>query len=427
MLFILNLNVYNAIAVVLILLYMMLFYFGRGYRFFNSCTFVIALYLGSLIGSWFLDPTLVPNIEKYSLFATLLFVFCFLAFALPLVLSRIERVKFVYVGNERLFWFFCKTLIFSNCIVYLYFTPQLISIVTSGESIINLRSHVVGGTADSGSGVLFSFISLMTQFYPIALLCFFYSFCYYPEKKALNTLLFWSSTGYIINVFASIGRDGVVLWSFSFVFTYLIFFNQIDKSRKRKIKKYSSLFFAFFFVVFISLSIGRFYRDGNVYMFFQYMLMYFSQQFGEFNQYVNSVSEFSYDWSKLFPLLNYVGMGNDNDMTLLDEHYHFLSNYGFSKYVFKTFIGSFYMSIGSIGIIGFSVLLSLSLSILFYFRRKDVVSLGLLVIYTVYAQLLLHGIFYYKLAHSVSQVYIILSLFVAIAFHYKIKLSNIRS
>lgn len=418
-------NSYSAIAIILMIAFFMIFYSGRKGKLLNSSTLIIFLYLSSIAGSWLLDKSLVPPIEEYSLYASLLFTFCFILLCLPLVLARVEYADVIYCVNENLFFKIAKFIILLNVLVYFYFLPSVYSLIFSGESIINLRSSVVGGNSFTGAGIIFNIVSVASQFYPVAILFFFYSYANYPERKCLNRLLLWSSTGYIINVLASVGRDGVVLWSLSFIFSYLIFSKSIDKVRRAKIKKSVFILMSLFVFAFVILSIGRFYRDGNLYMFFQYLLMYFSQQFGEFNQYVNNVYDIDCVWSDIFPLLKLFASESNTNYTLLDEHYHFLANHGFSKFVFKTFIGSFYMSVGSSGIIILSMVFGFVFSIIFGFRKKENISLGMLILYTVYAQVLLHGIFYYKLGYTVSHIYILVSVGLSVIFHYKIRYNNI--
>ncbi|NAZ95991.1 O-antigen polymerase [Vibrio toranzoniae] len=418
-----NFNLYSLISAILIFFFIMIFFYGRNRHKVNSATLVISIYLFSIVGSWFLEPSIVPSIESYSLFASLLFVFSLLLLCLPIVLARLENVEIFDCVNESLFFILAKMLIVFNIIVYIYFIPQVINLFFSDESIMVLRSQVVGGTNEYAGQVPY-FISFISQFYPVAITVYFYSYIKFPEKSRFNRILLWSSTGYIINVIASIGRDGVVLWSLSFFFSYLLFLPFIDHARRKRIKNNIFILMGLILSLFMVLSVGRFYRDGNIYMFFQYLLMYFSQQFGEFNQYVNKVHLENFVWSDIFPLLKIIPGNSLNEMSLLDDHYQFLANHNFSKYVFKSFIGSFYVSVGSWGLILITSIFSFVFSLLFGFRDKRYISLGMIILYTLYCQVILHGVFYYKLSYGVSHLYILSCICLFVIFNFRITLGG---
>jgi len=381
----------------------------------NIAFYVVGLYFLSVVGGLFLDSSLTPPAEAFSLFATTVFLVLLSLFFVPTIMVNSAKIKIVRCPNKKLFNLICYGFIFIGIISYLYFIPIIYELLTSLSDLKVLRGNLVGGDSHHETDALYLLITLGCQFYPIVLLFYFHSVCYQPHKKWFNRFLLFSSTAYIINVLAGVGRDGFVLWTMSYVFSYVLYKNILPLELQSKIKRTLILLLVIFSVFFFAISISRFYRDGSIYFLFQYLLLYFSQQFGEFNQFITAVDHVDVDVAKIFPFTELL-IDKVNTKGLLEDHENFLSQYGFNKYVFKTFLGMFYENLG----LSITFFVSCLFSFLFYIfsilGNHQNVFLGKLIMITMFSQITLHGIFYYKLGYMVSNIYMILCVLLAIIF-----------
>nr|WP_231613183.1 O-antigen polymerase [Pseudoalteromonas sp. SWXJZ94C] len=380
-------------------------------------SFLSFLYLSSILGSFFLFAEFSVPYKEYSITATIIFLLAFLIYMIPVSMLNLRKVDDIYCADDKAFFRIGWFLIVTNAFAIIYFIPIVYGVFSSADNIINLRAMVVSQESVS-SGGLYLLFSYTTQFYPIMLVFFFYSYLKHPEKKWFNILMLLTSMSYIVNVLASVGRDGIVLWSMSFLFSYIIFKGFLDKEVRRRIKKYFLFLFLSFISFFILISLARFLKGGDYFSLFQSMLIYFSQQFGEFNRYATNIDANNMDFSKIFPILKY--FKETDSVSLLDDHFGFLNTYGFSKYVFKTFIGSWYTHLGSIGLLLTVTFISALFSIFMYSFRTKTLSLGVVVVYTLYCQVILHGVFYYKLSYTVSNLYMLTVFLIFIFLHYRV-------
>jgi len=390
----------------------------------NIAFYVVGLYFLSLVGGLFLDSSLTPAVEAYSLSATVLFLILLSLFFVPTILVDSAKMKSVYCPNVSVFNFICYGFIFIGIISYLYFVPIIYELLTSLSDLKALRGNLVGGDTHHEIDLFYLFITLGCQFYPIVLLFYFHSVCYQPHKKWFNRLLLFSSTAYIVNVLAGIGRDGFVLWTMSYIFSYILYKNILPLESQSKIKRTLTLLLVIFSVFFFAISISRFYREDSVYLLFQYLLLYFSQQFGEFNQFISAVDNVDVDVAKIFPLTE-VFIEKVNTKTLLADHENFLSQYGFNKYVFKTFLGMFYENLCLSVTVFVSFLFSLFFSFFALLGNHKNVFLGKLIMITMFSQITLHGIFYYKLGYMVSNIYMLICMLLAVVFSFRFTLKKV--
>ncbi|WP_455509212.1 hypothetical protein, partial [Butyricimonas paravirosa] len=279
------------------------------------------------------------------------------------------------------------------------------------------RTDMVGGEVYFNVNIFYYLSTFICQFYPAVLICYFFSITNLHYSKLYNNLLLFSSTAYIVNVLASVGRDGFVLWSMSYIFAFMLFYKYLSveqiKIQKSLFKKLLFIFLLFF----IPITVARFFmngfKDGILAMF-----SYFGQQFGNFNNLYNKVdfNLLNIDLSTIFPFLQNEQLVSD----IITEQRNFYNQFGVDKFVFATFIGSFCVGIGPLLTLvwasGHAVLNSILIN------NKKNVRLGCVLYITLLSQIPLHGIFYYKLGYSVSNVYVICMILLSILFSYNVKI-----
>lgn len=384
----------------------------------NTSLYLISLYLFSVVGSLFLDESIAAPYDDYSIYATSVFLCLVTLFIFPVLIFDRYEVEHVEVFNLKLFNFICYVFIFIGLASYIYFVPKIFHLLSSLSDLRVLRGNLVGAESGLGNNYFYLILTLGCQFYPIVLLFYFHSMCYQPERKSFNRFLLFSSTAYIVNVLSNVGRDGFVLWTMSYLFAFIIYKNLLPNLVYRKVVKTFGFILGVFAILFFTISISRFYRDGSIYMFFQFLLLYFSQQFGEFNRFLTNVHEVQVDIVKIIPIAEFFFEPVNTDNILVD-HKNFLANFGFDKYVFKTFLGMFYENLGLTVTFIVSLVMSFIFSLSMFVGRFRFVSFGKLIALTVFAQIMLHGIFYYKLGYMVSSIYVIICVFMAFIFSYK--------
>lgn len=405
---------FHAVAIIYLASLLLIVYFKSNKKI-NITFYIVGVYLASVIGGLFLDSTLAVPQNSYSLWATFLFLLLITLFFVPLILSKTESIKHVQCPNYKLFDAVCYVFILIGIAAYLYFPTVIYTMLVSLETL-NVRG------ADTGleGNTLYLFITLGCQFFPIVLLFYFHSVCYRPGRVWFNRLLLFSSTAYIINVLTVMGRDGFVLWAMSYIFAFILYKNILPSQVKAKTKKTFTILLSFFLVIFFLISISRFYDDdGGVYFLFQKLLLYFSQQFGEFNRFVNVVQRSYVDVGSIFPIVDLFGVPKERK-SFLAAHYSFISQYGFSQNVFKTFLGDFYNNLGLLITFFVSCLFAFLFSIQFLVGSTSNVKFGKLIMLTVFSQIILHGVFYFKLSYMVSNIYVFLCIALSVLFSFKV-------
>lgn len=380
---------------------------------FSIGTYLLFLYISSILLSFLED-----NSNKvYTLEASFYFLTTLLLFIYPVLKFDQRKIEKFSLCNERLFRCLCNVFIIGGICAYIYFLPIVYKLFTSGNSILILRTDMVGGTVYFNVNIFYYLTTFVSQFYPIILICYFFSITNLHYSRSYNYLLLFSSTAYIVNVLASVGRDGFVLWSMSYVFSFILFYKYLSVEQIRMQKKLFKRLLFVFLLFFIPITVARFFmngfKDGILSMF-----SYFGQQFGNFNNLYNKVdfSLLKVDVSTILLFLKNEQLASD----IISEQRNFYNQFGIDKFVFATFVGSFCVGIGPLLTLvwasGHAVLNSILIS------NKKIVPFGKILYITLLAQIPLHGIFYYKLGYSVSNIYVICVILLSILFSYNIKI-----
>ena len=190
-------------------------------------------------------------------------------------------------------------------------------------------------------------------------------------------------------------------------------------NQKKKQKRIFSYFLGLALLFIVPITISRFFYDSDNKGYYS-LLVYSGEQLANFNHFYNNVPnpENTGSLSTIFPVLDIL-KETKQTVSFLDDWENKVFRYGFDPNVFSSFIGSFYKSLGLIGtlIIGFIAYLLGSL----ISRNTARVDLSKLILITFFAQIVLHGFFYFKLGHLVSNVYMLLVVFMSLWFKRSIK------
>ena len=290
------------------------------------------------------------------------------------------------------------SLIFYIPVAYKMLTLSVLDIGAM-RALINAGEHpfIQAGTLNA-LAKLFAFL------YNIQLVFFFINIIVEKKIRSFSWLILLSSLSYVVYVLAFMGRDGFVFWLFSFVFTYLLFYNFISKAIAVRLKKLFLIVTISFGFVFLSITIGRFVvgnDDNNALI--ETLLSYMGQGSINFAEYF-SIPNMPTDGGKSL----FLPLFQDVDISYALKRESLLSNYDIVPWIFKTFIVSIYSSLGS----WFTILLGIFLIIIyrntFKERKKGVLSFSFALIYmsvfTVYSQ----GVFYLTYYHNIAHLSLLL-------------------
>lgn len=341
----------------------------------------------------------------FSLRATAIFLLSLFLYLLPV--GRFTRKKLVLLneqGNRFLKLFFVSLSVISIIGIILYL-PTVYRLFFSGESLLSLRTSMVGGENYRQQGIVYSFFDFISQFYPVQIAFYFYSRCFLQTKKWFNSLIFIGSTLYIVNVLTVVGRDGFVLWGMSFLFSLIMFYRFLPIKRRRNILLLSVTLFSVFLVPLLAITESRF--EGTDLGTIGSIGSYGGQSFCHFNDFVSTIEKPENYGSlvNIFPILRHFSMVEaKGSVSFVEEWETKTFFYGKDVNVFSSFLGSIFLNVGVSGLLlisFFSFLIGI-----FLFRRRTIIVADLFNL-TVFSQLILHGIFYLKMAYTVSNLYVV--------------------
>lgn len=406
------------IYVVITLLYFIgLFYLCRIYqkKLLNIGNFLVALYTVCLISALFV----VYETNKYSLSASAYFAFSITMFLLPAISFRQNVVKNIKPININLFNIFSYLFISLGILCYVFYIPVIISLFSLGLSIVSLRGEVAGGNVFYDTdNFIFYLLALFCQFYPIVIAFYFYSISFLQKSRRFNSLLLLSSTGYVINVLASIGRSGFVYWPLMFVFNYILFYNFMLPDTRLNVLRFLKKALVFVSIIFMVITLGRFAVDNFEGSVLSSLFGYFGDQFGNFNTFFDLYVYKDNNLSKVLPIIN----PNRGKLKPLEEFEYIKNIYGIDGNVFSTFVGDFLKDFNKTYVILFSVAYGLIGAL--FLRAKKNISFGKIIVLILFCQIPITGIFFYDYAHFVSNLYFLLTIVLGVVFSKKIVLKK---
>jgi hypothetical protein len=218
------------------------------------------------------------------------------------------------------------------------------------------------------------------------------------------------------------GRDGFVLWTLSYVFTFILFRNFMTSELKNRMKKIAYYLVALFSLIFIPITFSRFFVGGDYSSVINSIINYFGQEFGNFNNVFNTITHKFDDVSRIFPILGFTS-GNQDNLTLLERRELYFNVYRIDINVFSTFIGDLFLCMNTVLLIILSGFYGFILYLLFY--KNTNVTFGKIILLVFFAQIPLHGLFYYKLSFFVSNIYMIFVLILSFLFYKKLVIKQI--
>ena len=382
---------------------------------FTSSTFLISIYTLSFLCSVLLIilefQQKNPKIDNYfggSLFLTVsLWLYLY-----PFIEINDSNFEYLRIPSKKIIK--CISVILSVCSIYsiVFYLPVAYKMIAVDiADIANVRSMVTTGnhpfiepSIKNGLAKLFAFL------YNLQLTLFFINLIIDRKIRFFSWVILFSSLSYPVFVLAFMGRDGIVFWIFSFIFSFLLFRKYLHGGILKTLKKITVVIFSFFLFFFLIISVGRFLvANEDAMQLFESLLSYIGQgpiNFAEYYYIPNMISDGGQ--SLFLPLVKDVDLNYKNQIDSL------LYNYDIVPWIFKTFISSIYTSIGSLFLLIFGLILLFVYKYSFKEKKKGVLSFPFVLVYTVFFTVYSQGVFYLTYYHNIAHLSVLLIFLLAL-------------
>lgn len=292
---------------------------------------------------------------------------------------------------------------------FVFFSKNLNLVFSSDFSTLRYSIEQGGGFYKSS---IFSKVAVFGAYLsPICLLLFFHSLIVKSSKKILF-LLFFSSLSFILYTLNVAGRDGIVIWIFTYIALFCLFYPLMS----RKIKKIqifiASILLILIIPTFIYISIQRFSVSGVIdfeviYSFFDYL----GQQLYELSSRLDRLKTSNYEGEprNIIPLFYNLwdgfwgaggAKGNRYELRIQSIEY------GLDTYRFSYFIGSLVTELGIYGVMIYTLvsfwLFRINLKIV-----NNYISLPRLIICFSWYMVIIVGLFYFYYGQLIGNVFLI--------------------
>lgn len=377
--------------------------------FITPSVFVISLYFVSVSLSL---PHILVNNDRLSLNseyfpAAIVFILLLFLYLFPFVNIREDKVKKIILPNSNILYLFSWGIVVLSLLSIFYFTPTVVRIFSLND--LNFaRQQMLRGEGYTEESLINTIASVSASFYTIALFLFFIYRAKGTNKK-LSILLLISSVSYVLNVFAYVGRDGVVFWIFSFIGTYGLFHNFLPRTEKKNMKRVLTLFLILAIPLFMGITYDRF-SDNP----FAGILSYAGQSFPNFCLWYEA--DYPVSNGAAFPLFREI-LGLPIAEAESGEYG------GTFSWFFGTFLKSFMANFGIIGTIILGVFMGLIIFVSFK-RNCTYMGFNQLFLYFLYFQIYSQGVFYFRQYTRGGNLFIILSIIFYIIFSFSRRFDN---
>lgn len=328
---------------------------------------------------------------------------------LPFYVINDKNVKILTLPSEKYLQLTITILTIGSLFSTIYYIPSALKALSVNIADIEYMRHIIGSTGNNPfikRSLPNTIASIFATFFMLQIVFFFITVIKDGKIRFKSILILLSSTSYIFMVLSFLGRDCFVFWPLSFLILYVFFSRYLNSTLRKKIKVIYISILSVCVFVFAIITIGRFL--------------------------------YSSDYDSLYPILNYMGQGpinfqdiynkdiiptggsglfslilGDADMVISNHNEIIYYQYGIQNNVFRTIVGSLYTNFGKFGTLIFAIILC-AFIILSSPKVKYRWDLSYIIIYMLYVMIIYQGVFYYKLYDNASNLYIILSLIMAI-------------
>ena len=365
---------------------------------------VILFYIAASACSIYTHYIITP--EAYSTFLSITFHLLVLTlFIYPVVVyGKNERFHKIIQMDEERFTTLSYVLIVLQAFSTLYFLYYDVELFASGD-LGALRNAASFGedVSYTGKGIDRTIAGVGAYYYCINILFFFYSLAFLHKSKWFNLLLIITSSSRIFHAFSYLGRDGILLWLFSFIFSFFLFKPYLGEKAKGQVKMVFVYVGGIAIFLLGAISLSRFGTDSSNGLMdtFNSLVDYFGQPLNNFGQLFDKFHEYS-GTKTIFPWF-YGGTGTTGNQAVTGA-VDFYNRYGFFSNIFFSFVGNFYKAWGpwltlSIAIV-YSIIMSRCLS------HKNITMVSMLILMFC-VQIIWHNYFYFLYNNRVGNLYMV--------------------
>jgi oligosaccharide repeat unit polymerase len=348
-------------------------------------------------------------------------LYCLLPFLILRQFTKLDIKRFnkIHISNQKIFYLFTYFL-FAVALLNIYVVIDNVISVLVGGDFAEIRANHYAGNTDQSQ--LKSLPKLLGYFYYfnrstlLALPCFFYSICFLQKHWTYHLALFITALSVPLSGIQNADRTEFIFFAQTLILSLLLFRPYIHEKQKKIIKRLFIPLGIFFILYLATVTITRFVeRDAGA---SGGALQYAGQSYLNFCYYYEFANNEHIYTDRMFPLLNHIISNTSylNDIKDMQS-----DQQGFFVGVFPSFLGDFLLDTGIFGmllwVLGFILITHLS----FRFTQRDTISFGNTLWFYVLATIPMFGIFYYPYFEFKQGMFLVLTMFISIVFHYRLK------
>tara|TARA_R110000751_G_scaffold113854_3_gene213083 strand:+ start:55540 stop:56766 length:1227 start_codon:yes stop_codon:yes gene_type:complete len=298
-----------------------------------------------------------------------------------------------------------KIIVFLSIIsTFLYLVDFIKFLQTPNLGDARLEHQLEG---NESKGFIYSFFATISFSFHINIFLFFDLIK--KNKKVLGMIVLFASFSYVFWVSSVFGRDGFVFWMISFLFYYLLFKKELSAKIKKKFHRIFLIFGILFLFLFLKLSSSRFtdsnyyYGNENLNPVVLSLLDYGGQQLRNANDYYNMDIDHTYGLYN-FPYI-YRSFIGSNQLKKEKENVQWqIASNGKKHFYFAYYLKELWIDFGAIGTL---IVCSLFVTVVSFLSKVKKLIPSSYLIYIVYTQFLLMGLFYNKFYFPSANAYVI--------------------
>lgn len=295
----------------------------------------------------------------------------------------------------------------------LFFIKNISSVFLYGFSSIRADKVIFYDSS------LFSKIAILGAFSSsISIFLFFYNVVKEGVMNLRSKLLLLTSLSFIFYTLNVAGRDGFVIWLFSFLASFCLFYPFLTVDHIKKVKKYIIVFFIISIPIFSSITIDRFGNNqiGAIGSVFSYMGQ--SLENLSYNiEFSNKTGMRSGDGDFPLEIMRLLFSPDGKNINRMDRILE-LFDQGFRSNSFASYINAFYPSY-PIYVLFLFILICFSIYSMYKFNNKNIITSRILIVYSWY-MIIIVGVFYFYYSSIAGNIYLILPFI----FSFLLKTSN---
>lgn len=337
----------------------------------------------------------------------------FFLFILPVIGygKQEQSRRFVLLDNNK-FLTLSWVLILLQLFTIIFFIGFDVALLRRGN-FNQLRSELIMGQLNMGASLGRTIAGTASYYYCLNMLLFFYSLAFRKDNKYFLILLIVSSSSRIFHALTYMGRDGILFWILSFVFSYQLFKPYLNEESRRVSRKFFTIIGGFAVVLLGAISISRFSNsDSGTFL---SIVNYFGQPIDNFGRLFDRFHEYK-GTKALFPI--FFGEKGSYGASAISKAEDFYLRYGFYSNTFSSFVGNMYSAWGPV--------LSLIVAGIYSFwatsRLKKInIRFSDLIVLMTAGQIVLHNYFYWAYNIRVANFYLLTLPFICLYCKVKVR------